>query len=130
MSADNWTIKDIRIGNTAQPSGEAPKHKLTAYHSPRLFRTIKGGPGNRSVISDCSCGARFEGAYEYIGHDLRMCDWYARHAGIEGGGEAIANVLRQYDEALDVIRYPDDPQTRGKIAIDPRAVLDTLRTEA
>ena len=128
MSA-NWTIKNIRIGNVTQPSGEVPKDAPTFYHSPRLKRTLKGGPGNRSSIIDCSCGARFDGVYEYLGHDRRMCDWYAKHAGITGGGEAVAKILRQYDTVLDVIHYPDHLQTRGNNANDPKAILDRLRAK-
>lgn len=149
MSADNWTIKDIRVGNAVQPSGEAPKDEPTAYHFPRLKRTIMGGPGNRSSIIDCSCGARFDGVYEYLGHDRRMCDWYARHAGITGGGEVVAKILRQYDAARDAIDYPDHLRIRRKSlprrattpampprptkptkptnAVDPEALLDMLR---
>lgn len=127
MSANNWTIRDIRIGNAVRPSGDVPKDEPTSYHSPRLKRTIMGGPGNRSSIIDCSCGAL---AYEYLGHDRRMCDWYAQHAGITGGGDAVAEVLRQYDAARDVVDYPDHPRTRGKKVVDSRAVLDMLRTEA
>jgi hypothetical protein len=130
MSADDWTIKDIRIVNVAQPAGLRPKDEPTAYHSPRLKRTIMGGPGNRSSIIDCSCGARFDGVYGYIGRDRQMCDWYAQHAGITGGGEAVAKILRQYDAALDVVDYPDHPRTRDKKALDPEAVLGMLRTEA
>lgn len=133
MSPDNWTIKDIRVGNAVQPSGEAPKDEPTAYHFPRLKRTIMGGPGNRSSIIDCSCGARFDGVYEYVGHDRRICDWYALHAGITGGGEAVAKILRQYDEARDGVDYPDHPRTRGKIMSDPKKFLmlhlSLLRTE-
>lgn len=152
MSTDNWIINDIRVGNAVQPSGEVPKDEPTAYHSPRLKRTIMGGPGNHSSIIDCSCGARFDGVYEYLGHDRRMCDWYARHAGIGGGGDAVAKILRQYDKALDAIDYPEHPRARVKRlpgnarraarqtfnqtaaagnlnAVDPTAVLDTLRTE-
>lgn len=130
MGANNWTIQDIRIGNAAQPSGEAPKDPKddpTVYHSPRLKRTIMGGPGNRSSIIDCSCGARFDGVYEYIGHERRVCDWYARHAGIVGGGDAVAKILREYDAALDVVRYPDHPSTRGKIMVDPEQFIGMLR---
>jgi hypothetical protein len=126
---DNWTIKDIRAVCTVQPSGEARKDEPTAYHSPRLERTIMGGPGNRSSIIDCSCGARFDGVYEYLGHDRRMCDWYAHHAGIVGGGDFIAKILRQYDEALDARRYPDIRGRCDKSAVNPRTILDMLRTE-
>lgn len=128
MSAD-WTIKDIRVVNVAQPSGAALKDAPTSYHSPRLKRTIMGGPGNRSSIIDCSCGACFDGVYEYLGHDRRMCDWYAKHAGITGGGEAVAKILSQYDAARDVVDYPDHPRTRGKNMIDPEAILNTLRAD-
>lgn len=128
MSANNWTISDVRVGNAVQSSGEAPKDERTAYHSPRLKRTIMGGPGNRSSIIDCSCSARFDGVYEYLGHDRRMCDWYARHASIKGGGETVAKILLRYDEALDVRDYPDHPRTRGKTPLDPAAVLSMLRT--
>jgi hypothetical protein len=130
MTANNWTIKDIRVGNAVQPSGEVPKDEPTAYHSPRLKRTIMGGPGNRSSIIDCSCGGRFDGVYEYVGHERRMCDWYARHASIAGGGDVVAKILRQYDEALDVRDYPDHPRTSGKILVDPKELLGMLRTES
>jgi hypothetical protein len=129
-NTDNWTINDIRVGNVVQPAGKVPKDEPTAYHSPRLKRTIMDGPGNRSSIINCSCGARFDGVYEYRGHDLRMCAWYAQHAGIVGGGDAVAKILHQYDEALDVRDYPDHPRTRGKSAIDPRSVIDMLRMES
>jgi hypothetical protein len=129
VSTDNWIIKDIRVGNAVQPFGEAPKDEPTTYHSPRLKRTIKGGPGNRSSIIDCSCGARFDGVYEYLGHDGRMCDWYAQHAGIAGGGDAVARILRWYDEALDVINYPDYSKISGWITVSPREILCLLRTE-
>jgi len=124
----DWVIQNIHAGNVAQPSGESTKEAPTAYHSPRLKRTIMDGPGNRSSIIDCSCGACFDGVYAYIGHDRRMCDWYARHASIVGGGETVAKILRQYDEALDVARYPDHPRTRGKSAATPETILDTLRS--
>lgn len=125
----DWIIKDIRIGSSVQPADAAPKDQPTAYHSPRLKRTIMGGPGNRSSIIDCSCGARFDGVYEYIGHDRRVCDWYARHAGIAGGGDAVARILRQYDEALDVVNYPDYSRINGWITVSPKETLDLLRTE-
>lgn len=144
MSADNWTIKDIRVVNAAQPSGERPKHAPTTYHSPRLKRTIMDGPGNRSSIIDCTCGARFDGDYAYVGLDRRVCDWYAQHAGIMGGGEAVAAILRQYDTALDLVDYPDYPRTMAKRlpgtsrretqhradlnSVDSEVILDTLRT--
>ena len=129
MSTNNWTIKDIRVGNVAPPSGEAPKDEPTIYHAPRLKRTIMDGPGNRSSILDCSYGGRFDGVYEYVGHERRVCDWYARHAGIVGGGDAVAVILRQYDEACDVIDYPDHPGMRGKITANPKEILDRLRRE-
>jgi hypothetical protein len=93
-------------------------------------RRVSGGPGNRSSIIDCSCGGRFDGVYEYVGHERRMCDWYARHAGIVGGGDVVAKILHQYDEALDVRDYPDHPRTSGKILVDPRELLGMLRTES
>jgi hypothetical protein len=130
MSMNNWTIRDIHVGSVVQPSGEAREDKPTTYHSPRLKRTIMDGPGNRSSIIDCSCGAHFGEAYEHISHNRRMCDWYAHHADIVGGGDFVAKTLRQYDEALDARDYPDHPRTRDENMVDPRAVLDILRTEA
>jgi len=129
MTTDNWIIKDIRVGNAVQPSDDAPEREPTTYHSPRLMRTIMGGPGNRSSIIDCTCGARFDGDYAYVGRARRVCDWYAQHASIVGGGEAVAKILRQYDEALDVIRYPDHPRSVGKVGRDPEELLGMLRTE-
>ncbi len=87
------------------------------------------GPGNRSHITDCSCGEHFDGTYEYIGHKRRMCDWYARRAGITGGGEVVAALLRQYDAALDAADYPDHPHTRGKTTGSPAEILGSLRRE-
>jgi hypothetical protein len=131
MTMNNWTVKDIDIdyGNAAPPSGEPPKDEPTAYHAPRLNRTLKGGPGNRSSINACSCGGRFDGVYAHVGHERRMCDWYAQHAGIVGGGAAVQMALRQYDEALDAVSYPDHPGTCGKIAVSPREIIDGLRKE-
>jgi hypothetical protein len=131
VRANNWTIKDIHGDNVVLPAGEAPKDEPTAYHSPRFKRTLIGGPGNRTSIGGCSCGGRFDGVYEYVGHEHRMCDWYARHAGIMGGGDAVAMILRQYDEARDVVDYPDHPRTRGKIKITatPKEILGSLCRE-
>jgi hypothetical protein len=122
MSADN-----IRGVNAVQPSDGARKDEPASYHFPRLKRTLMGGPGNRSSIIDCSCGACFDGLYKYLGHDRRMCDWYARHAGITGGGDAVARILQQYDEARDVIDWPDHPKIRGKSTVSPRTILAMLR---
>lgn len=122
----SWTIKDISVGNAVQPSGALPKDEPTAYHSPRFKRTIMDGPGNRSSIIDCTCGASFDGD-EYLGHDRRMCDWYAQHATIAGGGEAVAKILRQYDQALDARNYPDGS---GESDADPNAIIATLRVKA
>ena len=112
-------------------SGErnALSEEPTPYHAPRLARTIMNGPGNSSSIVDCWCGVRFDGVHEYRGHKRRMCDWYAQHAGIVGGGDEVENILRQYDEALDVRDYPDHPRTRGKITFNPREILDRLRRD-
>jgi len=129
VSADNWIIKDIRFGHSVQPTDAAPKDEPTSYHSPRLKRTIKGGPGNRSSIIDCSCGARFDGVYEYVGHERRVCDWYARHAGIVGGGDVVAKILRWYDEALDVVAYPDYSRVSGWITVSPTELLNLLLRE-
>ena len=129
MSNANWVIKDIHISNVAQPSGDVPKPVPTSHHEPRLKRTIMGGPGNRTSIIDCTCGARFNDAYAYVGHDRRMCDWYARHAGIAGGGEEVKRILREYDHARDAIDYPDHPRTSGRIARNPDEILDLLRTK-
>jgi hypothetical protein len=85
------------------------------------------GPGNRSSINGCSCGGRFDGVYEYIGHKRRMCDWYARHAGIAGGGDAVAMILGRYDDAMDAADYPNDPSTRGKVTASAREILGMLR---
>lgn len=114
-------------GFTAQPTGATPKENPTDYHSPRLMRTIMGGPGNRSSIINCKCGGQFDGTYEYIGHAQRMCDWYAQHAGITGGGATVARVLREYDKALDIIRYPDHPCTKDNPVDSPIAILALLR---
>ena len=129
MLTHNWTLKDIRVGNVSAPPGAAPKDEPTAYHAPQLVRTLMDGPGNRSSITGCSCGGSFDGVYEYIGHTRRMCDWYARHAGIAGGGAAVAVILRQYDEAHDVVDYPDHPRARGEILVNPEEILDRLRRE-
>jgi hypothetical protein len=123
MIPKNWTINRVCIGSLIN-QGEARKIELTAYHSPGLKRTIMGGPGNRSSIVDCSCGGRRDGG---IGRDHQMCDWYARHAGISGGGDAVAAILRQYDEARDVADYPDHPRNRGMTAVNPSELLAMLR---
>jgi hypothetical protein len=128
--ARDWVVKNILIGNVAVEAGatqEAPAP--TTYHFPCLARTIMGGPGNRSRIMSCSCGACFKGHYTYVGLERRLCDWYADHAGITGGGEAVAKILRQYDEALDVRDYPDHPRMRGTTARDPEELLRQLRRD-
>lgn len=107
----NWVVNDIRVGNVAvkQPS-EPYVEKRTPYHSPKLSRTLLDGPGNRSKIHGCSCGAKFDGVYEYVGHDRRMCDWYAAHARIKGGGPGVTQILSAYDRARDARDYPDHPR--------------------
>jgi len=56
-----------------------------------------------------------------------MSDWYAQHAGIAGGSNAVAKILRQYDEARDIIDYPNHPQTHGKSTVPPKEILGRLR---
>src|SRR4029079_7027629 len=94
-------------------------------HSPRLKRTIMDGPGNHSSIIGCLCGWRFD-----LGSDYQMCDWYAQHAGIVEGGAFVTKILRQYDEALDEIDYPDHSRTTVNNESDAQTVLHRLRTEA
>ncbi len=129
--SENWKIENIHVGNVTTPPGETPRDEPTTYHSPRIRRTIMGGPGNRSSINGCTCGGSFDGVYVYVGHERRVHDWYARHAEIVGGGDAVARILRQYDEALDAIDYPDHPRISGKIAprpLKPEELLGMLRT--
>jgi hypothetical protein len=126
----DWIIKDIRVVHVVgdfNAAREAPA--LTPYHSPHTARTIMGGPGNRSKIMSCSCGARFNGDSAYVGRDRRLCDWYADHAGIAGGGEAVTEILRQYDVALDVRDYPDHPRMQGKPGGDPEEIFLQLRVD-
>lgn len=121
----DWVIQNIHAGNVAQPSGESTKEAPTAYHSPRLKRTIMDGPGNRSSIIGCSCGA----APTYIaGH---MSDWYARHTGIVGGSARVRIILWQYDSTLDVRDYPDLEGTatcpQCGAAAQPEDIISSLR---
>lgn len=122
--SNDWVINDIRVSNVAQPSGPVPEDKRTPYHSPRLKRTLMDGPGNRSSIIDCSCGARFEGAYNYQTHEIDVNNWYASHARIEGGGNAVEETIAQYDNALDLRDHPELRRARSE---DPAVILASLR---
>lgn len=128
----DWVIKDIRIGNgavtnAADPCGTFP----TRHHQPVIARTLRDGPGNHSTIMGCSCGARDHEPHEYRERRHRASAWYAKHAGIEGGGALVADLLAQYDQALDVQRYPDHPLMRGiTTEADPAKILKKLRREA
>jgi hypothetical protein len=74
-AAADWVINDIKIGNAvvdgATASGtigfeiEVPNPSV---HRPRIARTMLEGPGNRTLVRGCSCGAATMSAETYADH--------------------------------------------------------------
>lgn len=86
-------------------------------HQPNLARELYDGPGNRSRVVDCSCGARPDDG------EKSTSRWYAQHAGIANGAAAVEGTLRRYDAALDARDYPDATNAQHD---EPRVILREL----
>jgi hypothetical protein len=121
----NWTIGDIRVTNrcgfcgdefgvrakhvcskaaidpvrgtmltTVEPSKPPPDPSV---HRPVIARTMLDGPGNRTMVRGCSCGAR-----------PMSNEAFSRHVGVSE--DVVSGMLGLYGIVDDLYRYPDHPK--------------------
>ena len=81
---------------TVDPSKPPPDPNV---HRPVIARTLMEGPGNRTMVRGCSCGAR-----------TMSDESFARHVGVSE--DAVRGMLGLYGIIDDLYRYPDDPRMR------------------
>ncbi len=140
----DWIVKDIQVGNRCgfcgksfdigtghvcseaaiSPGGKTflttvpppkPKPDPTVHH-PRITRTLMEGPGNRTDIRGCACGA-----------EVMSVEAYAAHVGWPV--EAMRAVLDLYAIADDLIDYPGHPELRSDVvALRISRCLEVRRT--
>jgi hypothetical protein len=92
---------------------EPPPRPDPARHEPVCARTLLEGPGNKSRIHGCTCGAKVTSAEAYAAH-------------VGWAMNAVCTLLRLYDGARDLVDYPDCASTLRMV--QPRALEPGLIT--